>query len=111
LLRARLFFASVSSQTQPTRIRQQRVYLRRYFPNHLSRRKSMFRKRCLMALAFFLPAVAFAETRCEQILKKWGDQLADANCFESTDLTTNNPLTTPLDNSIPGLPLFAFTPR
>jgi pimeloyl-ACP methyl ester carboxylesterase len=64
-----------------------------------------------MALAFFLPAVAFAETRCEQILKKLGDQLADVNCFESTDLTTNNPLTTPLDNSIPGLPPFAFTPR
>src|SRR5206468_5702751 len=98
-------------QTQPTRIRQQRVCFRRYFPNHLSRRKLMFSKRCVMALVLLVPAVAFANTRCEQILKKWGDQLADINCFESTDLTTNNALTTPLDNSLPGWPAGAFTPR
>jgi hypothetical protein len=53
---------------------------------------------------------AFAETRCEHILKAFGNQLADATCFQSTDLTTNNPLTTPANNSIATLPPFAFTP-
>ena len=37
-------------------------------------------------------------------------QVADANCVESTDLTTNNPATTPPDNSLPSLPVGAFTP-
>jgi len=67
---------------------------------------------------YFAPAVlacifsisAHAETRCEHILKAFGDQLADATCFQSTDLTTNNPLTTPANNSILTLPAFAFTP-
>src|SRR6267143_1633949 len=36
--------------------------------------------------------------------------LADATCVESTDLTTNNPATTPANNSIPGMPFLAFTP-
>lgn len=63
----------------------------------------------VMALA--LPAVANAETRCEQILNKLGSQLADATCFESTDLTTTNTATTPANNSIPTLPAFAFTPQ
>src|SRR4029077_8262965 len=34
-----------------------------------------------------------------------------ATCVESADLTTNNPATTPANNSIPGLPPFAFTPQ
>ena len=44
------------------------------------------------------------------MLQALGNQLADATCFASADLTTNNPLTTPADNSLPGLPAFAFTP-
>jgi hypothetical protein len=36
---------------------------------------------------------------------------ADVQCVVSADLTTNNANTTPQDNSRPGLPLFAFTPR
>jgi hypothetical protein len=32
-------------------------------------------------------------------------------CFESSDLTTNNPATTPANDSLAGLPPFAFTPQ
>jgi len=72
----------------------------------------MYLRKCAMvALALVVPISAGAATRCDQILHAFGTQLADATCFESTDLTTNNPLTTPLDNSIPGLPILAFTPR
>ena len=34
----------------------------------------------------------------------------DVSCFDSSDLTTNNALTTPPNNSIAGLPAGAFTP-
>ena len=44
-------------------------------------------------------------------MPRLGHQVADATCFESTDLTTNNPLTTPANNSLAGLPPFAFTPQ
>ena len=62
------------------------------------------------AIALAIPFAASA-TRCDDVLAALGSRLADATCFESTDLTTNNPLTTPPDNSIPGLPVGAFTPR
>lgn len=48
---------------------------------------------------------------CEEIVEKLGDRIADAVCFPSADLTTNNPNTTPPNNSLAGQPLFAFTPR
>jgi len=51
------------------------------------------------------------KTRCERLLARLGDRLADATCVESPDLTTNNPNTTPQNNSIAGLPAFAFTPQ
>lgn len=51
-----------------------------------------------------------APTRCRQALKQIGKDLADVTCFESSDLTTTNPATTPANDSIPGLPSFAFTP-
>ncbi|WP_394839204.1 hypothetical protein LVJ94_20155 [Pendulispora rubella] len=35
----------------------------------------------------------------------------NVTCVESDDLTTNNEATTPLDNSLQGLPAGAFTPR
>ena len=44
------------------------------------------------------------------MLAALGNKVVDVKCFKSTDLTTNNPLTTPADNSIPGLPPGAFTP-
>jgi len=63
------------------------------------------------ALALLIPVSAGAATRCDQILKRIGSQLADVNCVESPDLTTTNPSTTPANNSLPGLPPFAFTPQ
>jgi hypothetical protein len=53
---------------------------------------------------------AGAATRCDAVLAALGNKLVDATCFESTDLTTANPATTPADNSIPGLPVGAFRP-
>jgi 3HB-oligomer hydrolase 3HBOH len=61
-------------------------------------------------LLFTLGAAAAPATRCDSILAKMGKGLADVHCFVSPDLTTTNPLTTPQNNSIPGLPPFAFTP-
>jgi 3HB-oligomer hydrolase (3HBOH) len=63
------------------------------------------------AIALSLPLSAGAATRCDQILNKIGNQLVDASCVESPDLTTTNPNTTPQNNSIAGLPAFAFTPQ
>ena len=60
--------------------------------------------------SLLIPLSAGAAITCEQALKKIGKDLADVNCFASTDLTTNNVLTTPANNSLPGLPAFAFTP-
>ena len=71
----------------------------------------MFFRSCfIFALALLIPFSAAADTRCAQLLKAFGNQLADANCFVSSDLTTNNPQTTPANNSLPGLRPFAFTP-
>jgi predicted esterase len=61
--------------------------------------------------AALLPALASAQTRCDRVLRQLSGQLVDAVCVESTDLTTTNPATTPANNSIPGLPAFAFTPQ
>jgi hypothetical protein len=64
------------------------------------------------ALCVLLPGEnAAAATRCQKLLSQLGATLADASCVESTDLTTNNPATTPANNSLPGLPPFAFTPQ
>jgi hypothetical protein len=56
---------------------------------------------------------ATAATRCERLLGRLAHQImkaADTSCFESSDLTTANPNTTPADNSLAGLPAGAFTP-
>ncbi len=65
----------------------------------------------ISALALLIPISANAATRCEQIQERIGASLADVLCFESADLTTNNIVTTPQNNSIVGLPALAFTPR
>src|SRR5499427_2750210 len=58
---------------------------------------------------------AEASARCDRLLARLADRVlnaADTTCFESADLTTNNPATTPADNSLtPPLPVFAFTPQ
>jgi len=71
----------------------------------------MFRAiRSAFLLLLLVPFSARAGVTCADVLKALGSRLADATCFQSTDLTTNNPLTTPANNSLPGLPAFAFTP-
>ena len=59
-------------------------------------------------LATGVPATA--AMRCERLLSRLAEQLADAKCVESPNLTTANPDTTPADNSLPSLPTGAFTP-
>ena len=54
---------------------------------------------------------AAAASSCDGLLGLLGHQIADTSCIDSPDLTTNNPLTTPANNSLPGLPPFAFTPQ
>ena len=63
------------------------------------------------AIALSLPLSAGAATRCDQILKRIGNQLTDVNCVESPDLTTTNPNTTPVNNTLPGVPAGAWTPQ
>jgi len=68
------------------------------------------RIRCALLLLLLVPFSARAGVTCADVLKALGSRLADVNCFASTDLTTNNPLTTPANNSLTGLPAGAFTP-
>jgi hypothetical protein len=65
----------------------------------------------VLALACLAPAAASASTACDRLLARFGSALADTTCVDSADLTTTNPATTPANNSIPGLPAFAFTPQ
>ena len=65
----------------------------------------------VLALAWLVPGAASASTACDRLLARFGSALADATCVASADLTTNNPDTTPANNSIAGLPPFAFTPQ
>ncbi|HYQ80378.1 MAG TPA: 3-hydroxybutyrate oligomer hydrolase family protein [Anaeromyxobacteraceae bacterium] len=71
----------------------------------------------LPVLLSAVPASTLAAGRCPEVLAALGDRIADAVCFESPDLTTNNALsppggpTTPANNSLPGWPAFAFTPQ
>jgi len=68
-----------------------------------------------------LPPNAPPPATCDQVLKAFGNQLADVTCFHKGDLTTNgdatdaNPTTPPDNVWQPGLPFplppFAFTPR
>ena len=71
-----------------------------------------FRSYSIFALSLLIPLSAAAESRCDQLLKAFGNQLADATCVESADLTTDNPATTPANNSIARrCRPFAFTPQ
>jgi hypothetical protein len=66
--------------------------------------------RSAVLLLLLVPFSARAGVTCADVLKALGSRLADATCFQSADLTTNNPLTTPANDSLPGVPPFAFTP-
>jgi len=56
-------------------------------------------------------ARANAMATCDRVLRYLANRAEDVVCLESPDLTTNNPATTPEDNSLPDWPPFAFTPR
>src|SRR5437016_14004110 len=71
----------------------------------------MFQRICGAAALFVIPFSAHARLNCEDIKAAFRDHLADITCFVSADLTTKNPATTPANNSIAGLPPFAFTPQ
>src|SRR5436190_7360316 len=71
----------------------------------------MFQRICGAAALFVIPFSAHARLNCEDVKAAFGDHLADVTCFVSADLTTKNPATTPANNSIAGLPPFAFTPQ
>jgi hypothetical protein len=72
----------------------------------------MFARICgiAAALCFFVATSTHAALTCDDVKAALAGVLVDVNCFESVDLTTNNPLTTPANNSLPGRPPFAFTP-
>jgi 3HB-oligomer hydrolase 3HBOH len=72
----------------------------------------MFLRSCSTgALLLSIAFSAHAKLTCADVLKALSRDLVDATCFVSTDLTTKNEQTTPLNNSIPTLPPLAFTPR
>ena len=67
---------------------------------------------CLTALATFAIPFSAGAATCAQVLSALAGVLADgATCVVSPDLTTNNPATTPANNSLPPWPTFAFTPQ
>ena len=63
----------------------------------------------LVPLVLGLPGHARAD--CPAIERALAGAATDVQCVASPDLTTRNPDTTPPDNSRPGLPANAFTPR
>jgi hypothetical protein len=68
---------------------------------------------CSAVLAAFVIPLSAGAATCAQVLNALSGVLvaSTATCFVSPDLTTNNPNTTPANNSIAGLPAGAFTPR
>ena len=66
---------------------------------------------------FWSVAPGTALAGCPEILAFLSGKAVEVVCFESPDLTTTNVMaapfgpTTPPDNSLPGLPPFAFTPQ
>src|SRR6266508_6861109 len=76
----------------------------------------MMTRRLLVVLVTLLGMVwivapVTASAGCPEILSSLAGKAVDVVCFDSADLTTNNPQTTPPNNFLPGLPLFAFTPE
>src|SRR5438552_3858526 len=70
--------------------------------------------RTLIAVALVLPTLVLpapARADCAAIERALAGVAGDVHCVASADLTTRNADTTPPDNSRPGLPPNAFTPR
>ena len=64
-----------------------------------------------LALLAALATPAFSQDLCASVRLALLAETQDVQCVASSDLTTANPDTTPPDNSRPGLPASAFTPR
>jgi 3HB-oligomer hydrolase 3HBOH len=79
--------------------------------NHQTIHIAILAARVAVTVAALSAAAAAHASRCSDLIQAFGGQLADVQCFESTDLTTNNAATTPADNSLTNLPPFAFTPQ
>src|SRR5258708_18114010 len=64
----------------------------------------------VVALAVFASGniSSSAATRCDRLLELLKTRITDATCFESADLTTANPATTPPNNSLPGFQICAL---
>ncbi len=72
------------------------------------------RRVLLAAIALAAAAAAPARAdRCQALLAGLAGRITvePGGCFDSPDLTTANPVTTPPNNAIAGLPPFAFTPQ
>src|SRR2546425_12519156 len=70
--------------------------------------------RTLIAVALVLLVLGLsapARADCAAIERALAGVASDVHCVASADLTTRNADTTPPDNSHPGLPPNAFTPR
>jgi hypothetical protein len=67
----------------------------------------------LLAVAIAVSGGLSAEDagQCDRLVPRLASQIIEAICSESFDLTTDNPATTRQNNSLPGLPAFAFTPQ
>jgi len=65
----------------------------------------------VFAVGAALAAPAFSQDVCTQVRLALLADTQEVQCVQSADLTTANPDTTPQDNSRPGLPPSAFTPR
>jgi hypothetical protein len=64
----------------------------------------------LLAVLAGTSFVALSQDACSNVVAALRST-QDVQCVRSIDLTTNNPSTTPADNSRSGLPPSAFTPR
>src|SRR6266851_7946174 len=67
--------------------------------------------RIVVVVAALVAAHPASASRCSNLIQQFGGVLADVVCVESADLTTANPAMTPANNSLAGLPAFAFTPQ
>jgi len=67
--------------------------------------------RIVVVVAALVAAHPASASRCSDLIQQFGGLLADAVCVDSADLTTANPATTPANDSLVGLPAFAFTPQ
>jgi pimeloyl-ACP methyl ester carboxylesterase len=65
----------------------------------------------IVAVFALVASPAWSQDACTDIRLALLADTQDVQCFQSADLTTANPNTTPQDNSRPGLPPSAFTPR